>query len=97
MTNTAAISPVIADALEVVTEYGSRPFSEWVEVIANPANGVDILNRNSGQTVRVVEDDGTFRVYLFTNGRAMLTAGEMTFAGAFASSGHISATIASLL
>lgn len=39
----------------------------------------DITSPDEDATVRICDNDGQIEVYLFTNGRAMIESGQMTF------------------
>lgn len=57
----------------------------------------DITLPDDESTVRVCDDDGTIRVYLFTGGKAQLIAGEATFSHHLAAPGFVAMVIDQLV
>lgn len=57
----------------------------------------DITAPDEQSTVRICDDDGTIRVYLFTGGRAQINSGEATFARHLAAPGFVAMVIDQLV
>lgn len=57
----------------------------------------DITLADEQSTVRICDDDGTIRVYLFTGGRAQINSGEATFARHLAAPGFVAMVIDQLV
>jgi hypothetical protein len=70
MTKTSAIEEIIelSDYSEVAYRRIGFGMETW-----------DITSPDDEATVRICDDDGQIEVYLFTNGRAMIESGRMTF------------------
>lgn len=57
----------------------------------------DITLPDEESTVRICDDDGTIRVYLFTGGRAMINEGEATFSRHLAAPGFVAMVVDQLV
>lgn len=53
----------------------------------------DITGPDEEATIRIVDNDGQIEIYLFTNGRAMIESGHMTFRHNLAAPAFVAAAI----